>query len=201
MGTKFSEDVISLSDLKVNPGKVGNHATDSKRPVLLTIRGRGVAVVQGLAEYEKNDEELAFVKAIAQGLMDIEEGKTVSLKDAKKRFGISQVKISFAHSALDDMSDIQANYLKEGVPAIGDECITCFFESVEALKDHPDLGRVVPEFEEQHISEVIDPPFRIVYLRGVIEVQVIRIWRSERLLDLNWVHEAQLKDYKVGAGQ
>ncbi len=26
MQTKFSEDVISLSDLKVNPGKVINHA-------------------------------------------------------------------------------------------------------------------------------------------------------------------------------
>jgi len=89
MGTKFSEDVISLSGLRVNPGKVVNHATDFKRPVLPTSRGRGVAVVQGLAEYEKNDEELAFVKAIAQGLMDIEEGKTVNLKDAKKRAGIS----------------------------------------------------------------------------------------------------------------
>ena len=87
MQTKFSEDVVSLSDLKVNPGKVVSHASNSYRPVLLTSRGRGVAVVQGLAEFEKNGEELAFVKAIAQGLMDIEEGKTISLKDAKKQFG------------------------------------------------------------------------------------------------------------------
>ncbi|MDG1310590.1 MAG: type II toxin-antitoxin system Phd/YefM family antitoxin [Porticoccaceae bacterium] len=78
MSTKFSQDVISLSDLKINPGKVVNHAKDSGRPVLLTSRGRGVAVVQGLEEYERNGEELAFVKAIAQGLMDIEEGKTFS---------------------------------------------------------------------------------------------------------------------------
>ena len=88
MQTKFSEDVISLSDLKVNPGKVINHANDSRRPILLTSRGRGVAVVQGLEEFEKNGEELAFVKAIAQGLMDIEEGKTMSLKNAKKRLGL-----------------------------------------------------------------------------------------------------------------
>jgi prevent-host-death family protein len=78
MSTKFSQDVISLSDLKINPGKVVNYAKDSGRPVLLTSRGRGVAVVQGLEEYERNGEELAFVKAIAQGLMDIEEGKTFS---------------------------------------------------------------------------------------------------------------------------
>lgn len=89
MPTKFSEDVIPLSDLKVNPGKVVNHAKDSHRPVLLTNRGRGVAVVQGLEEYEKQEEELAFVKAIAQGLMDIKEGNTVSLGDAKKKLGIS----------------------------------------------------------------------------------------------------------------
>jgi len=88
MGTKFSQDVISLSDLKINPGKIINHAKDSGRPVLLTSRGRGVAVVQGLEEYERNGEELAFVKAIAQGLMDIEEGKTFSLSEAKKSLGI-----------------------------------------------------------------------------------------------------------------
>lgn len=89
MQTKFSEDVISLSDLKVNPGKVVNHVNDSHRPVLLTSRGRGVAVVQGLEEYEKNGEELAFVKAIAQGLIDIEEGKTVDFNDAKHRLGLN----------------------------------------------------------------------------------------------------------------
>ena len=88
MQTKFSEDIISLSDLKVNPDKVVNHAKGSHRPILLTSRGRGVAVVQGLEEYEKNQEELAFVKAIAQGLIDIKEGKTLNLDDAKKRLGI-----------------------------------------------------------------------------------------------------------------
>jgi len=88
MRTKFSEDVISLSDLKINPGKVINHTKDSHRPVLLTSRGKGVAVVQGLVEYEKNEEELAFVKAVAQGLMDIKEGKTIDMNDAKKRLGL-----------------------------------------------------------------------------------------------------------------
>jgi hypothetical protein len=47
-----------------------------------------VAVLQGIEEFEKNGEELAFVKAIAQGLVDIEEGKTMSLKDVKKSLGL-----------------------------------------------------------------------------------------------------------------
>ncbi len=88
MPTKFSEDIVPLSDLKINPGKVVNHANDSHRPILLTNRGRGVAVVQGLDDYEKQTEELAFTKAIAQGLIDIKEGKTVSLSVAKKKLGL-----------------------------------------------------------------------------------------------------------------
>ena len=88
MQTKFSEDVIPLTDLKVNPGRVVNQVKETHRPVLLTSRGRGIAVVQDLEEYEKNREELAFVKAIAQGLMDIKQGNTMSITEVKNRLGI-----------------------------------------------------------------------------------------------------------------
>ena len=88
MQVKFSEDVIPLSDLKINPGKVVSRAQDTHRPILLTSRGRGIAVVQGLEDYEKTAEELQFVKAVAQGLLDVREGNTVSLEDAKKVLGI-----------------------------------------------------------------------------------------------------------------
>lgn len=88
MQPKFSEDVIPLSDLKINPGKVVNHAKDSHRPVLVTSRGRGIAVLQGLEEYEKNVEELAFTKAIAKGMLDIKEGKKSDINDVKARLGL-----------------------------------------------------------------------------------------------------------------
>jgi prevent-host-death family protein len=88
MQTKFSEDIIPLTDLKVNPGRVINQVREAHRPVLLTSRGRGVAVVQGLEEYEKGREELAFVKAVAQGLMDIKQGNMMSIAEVKKRLGI-----------------------------------------------------------------------------------------------------------------
>ncbi|MBL1275038.1 MAG: type II toxin-antitoxin system Phd/YefM family antitoxin [Ectothiorhodospiraceae bacterium] len=85
MAIKFSEDIVSLSDLKVNPGKVVNHAQDTHRPILLTSRGRGVAVVQSLEEYENLEEERAFMKAVTQGLVEIKEGKELSLADVKKK--------------------------------------------------------------------------------------------------------------------
>ena len=84
----FSQDVIPLSDLKVNPGKIVNQAKDTHRPVLVTSRGRGVAVVQGLEDYEQQEEEREFMKAVAEGLLEAKEGKTHDLADVKKKFGI-----------------------------------------------------------------------------------------------------------------
>ena len=88
MQTKFSEDIVPLSDLKVNPGKVVNRAKDTHRPILLTSRGRGIAVMQGLDEFEKNQEEREFMKAITQGLMDIKEGNELELDKVKQKLGI-----------------------------------------------------------------------------------------------------------------
>ena len=88
MQVKVSEDVVPLTDLKINPGKVVNHTKDTHRPILLTSRGRGIAVVQGLEEYEKKEEERAFMKAVATGLMEIREGNEMELNDVINKLGI-----------------------------------------------------------------------------------------------------------------
>ena len=85
MDIKFSEDVIPLTDLKVNPGRIVKRTGEVHRPILLTSRGRGVAVVQSVADYEKGEEERAFMRAVVQGLSDLEEGREVSLEQAKTR--------------------------------------------------------------------------------------------------------------------
>ena len=51
-GIKFSEDIIPISDLKVNPGRIINQVEKTHRPVLVTSRGRGVAIVESLKDYE-----------------------------------------------------------------------------------------------------------------------------------------------------
>lgn len=85
---KFSEDVVPLTDLKVNPGKVVKHVTTARRPTLLTSRGRGVAVVQSIGDFEAAQEERAFMRAVVAGLHDLESGQELSLKDAKTRLGL-----------------------------------------------------------------------------------------------------------------
>ena len=85
---KFSQDVVPLSDLKVNPGRIVHQVDETRRPVLLTSRGRGVAVVQALADFEEGTEERNFLRAVVQGLMDLEEGREVSLADVRARLGL-----------------------------------------------------------------------------------------------------------------
>lgn len=88
MPVKFSEDLVPLTDLKVNPGRVVKQTTEAHRPVVLTKRGRGVAVVQSLGDYEKAEEERRFMRAVVAGLADLEAGRETDLDLARERLGL-----------------------------------------------------------------------------------------------------------------
>lgn len=94
------------------------------------------------------------------------------------------MKISFSNSALEDLKEVQSYYNEQEVPEVGSRHLTEIFERVESLPDNPQLGRVVPEFDEPHIREIIRPPYRVVYMLDSKSIQIIRVWRSERLLIL-----------------
>lgn len=94
------------------------------------------------------------------------------------------MEVSLSDSAIEDLQNIKDYYLELSVPDIGSNFIVAIFERLETLTVHPDIGRVVPEFDEAHIRELIHPPFRVVYLRGKKSIQIVRVWRSERLLRL-----------------
>ena len=88
MPIKFSEDLVPLTDLKVNPGRVVKQTAETHRPVLLTSRGRAVAIVQSIADYEKAEEERDFMRAVVAGLADLARSREISLDEAKTRLGI-----------------------------------------------------------------------------------------------------------------
>ena len=88
MSVKFSEDIVPISDLKANPSKIVRHVTEKHRPVLLTSRGRGVAIVQNLEDFEAAEEERAFMRAIVKGIVDLEEGREKKLRQNKNELGL-----------------------------------------------------------------------------------------------------------------
>ena len=97
---------------------------------------------------------------------------------------MSRISVGFTESALRDGEEIKYWYREQGVTEVGDRLITEVFDRVERLVDNPDMGRVVPEFDQPFLRELIHPPFRIVYRRDPERLRVVRIWRSERLLRL-----------------
>lgn len=96
-----------------------------------------------------------------------------------------KIAISFAPSALADLEAVLAWYGEQQVPEAGQRLVREIVSRVEALAQHPDIGRLVPEFSVSTLRELIHPPFRIVYRHDMGRVRIVRVWRSERLLKLD----------------
>ncbi len=62
MKVKFSEDLVPLTTLKLNPAKVIRLTLKSKRPILITTRGKGIAVLLSLEDFERMQDELEAFK-------------------------------------------------------------------------------------------------------------------------------------------
>ena len=80
--TKFSEDIRSVSELKVRAAEIIAHVQRSRRPVLLTRRSRGVAVVVDLEEYEHLVDRARFVEGVEAGAPAAAEGDLHSNEEA-----------------------------------------------------------------------------------------------------------------------
>lgn len=59
---------------------------------------------------------------------------------------------------------------------------SAIFHKVDLLREHPLLGRIVPERRRASLREVIHPPYRIVYRfqKPAASIEVLRIWHGAR---------------------
>ena len=94
------------------------------------------------------------------------------------------MRVTLADSAVHDLEDTVAHYVEQGVPNVGADLVAKILDRIETLREYPDVGRIVPEFENPRLRELIHPPFRMVYRRDTDTARVVRIWRGERLLKL-----------------
>lgn len=92
-------------------------------------------------------------------------------------------RLEFARSARDDLRDIMDWYASQGVPHVGARLVVEILDLARQLGEFPDCGKVVPEFDMPWLRELQHPPFRVVYRRDEGSVTVIRVRRSERLMD------------------
>ena len=82
----ITKDIQSLTTFRRRSGEFLKQLSKSKRPVVLTVRGKAAAVVQDAEAYQRLLDIAALVDAeegIRQGLEDAKKGKT---RPAKKFF-------------------------------------------------------------------------------------------------------------------
>jgi antitoxin YefM len=79
---RFSKDVRPLADLKARSSEIVDQVLKEKRPVLLTRRGRGVAVIVELAEYERLVDVTEFIDAVQKGAASAASGDLHSNDEA-----------------------------------------------------------------------------------------------------------------------
>ena len=97
---------------------------------------------------------------------------------------MASLPVEFSPSALSDLQEALDYYAQQGVPSVGRRMVKELIDAARKLPDYPQMGRIVPEFDTPSLRELIRPPFRIVYRLDPKRIAVIRIWRSERLLNL-----------------
>jgi len=95
------------------------------------------------------------------------------------------MKVQFSPSALGDLNALLDYYRRQGVPDTGKMIANELIRATETLSDYPEMGRVVPEFNTPSLRELIRNPYRVVYRLDAESISIIRIWRNERLLNLD----------------
>jgi prevent-host-death family protein len=79
---RFSEDVKQVSELKTRSAEIIGQVKRTRRPVLLTRRGRGVAVLMDVEEYERLIDRQAFVEAVEAGAKAVGDGELHAHEEA-----------------------------------------------------------------------------------------------------------------------
>jgi len=65
------------------------------------------------------------------------------------------------------------------------EWATDIFDSTEKLKDHPKLGRVVPEIRDEDYRELLEGDYRVIYWLGGSKVSILTVCHGKRILPLD----------------
>jgi len=74
-------DTIPVTDLKQDASAALKRVRKSKRPLILTHRGKATAVLLSVDTYEKGEREREILKLLARGEREIVAGKGYELDD------------------------------------------------------------------------------------------------------------------------
>jgi toxin ParE1/3/4 len=88
-------------------------------------------------------------------------------------------KIIWSEQARDDLQSIVL-FIAQDNPAVAESFGYQLMSKVDVLAQFPQLGRVVPEENDETIREIIFRPYRIIYkvLAGKQIIGIARVWHG-----------------------
>jgi toxin ParE1/3/4 len=90
-------------------------------------------------------------------------------------------KIIWSAQAREDLRDI-VTFIAQDNPQTAESFGNLLISKVDLLAQFPQIGRVVPEEQDENIREIIFRPYRIIYQVLVQEqmVAIARVWHGAR---------------------
>jgi prevent-host-death family protein len=74
--------VKPISYFKAHAAELLDGLEESQEPIAITQNGEVKAVIQDAASFERTQETLALLRLVALGRRDIEQGRTINMREA-----------------------------------------------------------------------------------------------------------------------
>ena len=91
------------------------------------------------------------------------------------------VRIEWTERSLEDLNEVH-DYIARDSKNYAHLFVKKIYETVQKLKDFPNIGRVVPEVNNPSVREIIFHNYRIVYRNMDNYVEIITVIHGSRLL-------------------
>ena len=85
MSIRISQDIRPLSEFRANAAAFVQQVRKTRRPLVLTQRGRGAAVLLDITEYERLVERAELLEDISVAEEEIAAGEGVEHEQAKQQ--------------------------------------------------------------------------------------------------------------------
>lgn len=82
---KINQDIKPLSEVRTGITNFIKQVHDTKRPVIITQHGKGVAVLLDVHEYEAMQEKLELLTDVQISLNQLENREGIDHEDAKEK--------------------------------------------------------------------------------------------------------------------
>ena len=94
------------------------------------------------------------------------------------------MKIVWSPLAIERASEI-AEYIAQDKPSAAENWINTVFSKVEKLKSSPEIGRLVPEIQNNQFRELIYGNYRIIYRIERNQISILTIRHGMQILPID----------------